>query len=225
MVKKQHVKKIGIVAIDNDFGHSLVSGFQAEAKLLGARVVHTDFNQFGEKQFGPVIQSDISKGADGFYMVQYAAEGQQFITAWNQGGGKKPLLGTEGIDSTLQFIKPVGKAANGMIFTTSFNRDGANAVGKKYLSTFKAKYGHVPDMVGATTYDSFLVLKQALAKGTSADQIRVAIAATRNFDGATGKIIKYTGGRSVVKPVDLEIFRNGQVHHYGYITQLSIITP
>lgn len=225
LVKRQHAKRIGIVAVDNEFGHSLVDGFKAEAKKLGATIVHADFNQFGEKTFAPVIQSDERKGATGYYMVQYAAEGQQFITAWNQLGLKKPLLGTEGIDSTLQFVKPVGRAANGMVFTTSFNRDGANAVGKKFVRTFNARYHHLPDMVGATTYDSFLVLRRALAKGSSADSIRAGIASTRNFNGATGRIIRYTAKRSVVKPVDLETFRGGQVHHYGYVSQLSIITP
>jgi len=225
LVKMLHATKIGVVSIDNDFGHALVAGFKAEVAKLGASIVETDFNQFGEKTFTPVLQRDMGKGANGYYMVQYAAEAQQYMTDWNQLGLKKPLVGTEGVDSTLQFVKPVGKAADGLIFTTPFNRDGANAVGKKFISTFAKAYGHLPDMVGATTYDSFLELKTALLKGTSAEAIQASIAATRDFNGAAGTTLRYTSGRSAVKPVDLEIFRNGQVHHYAYIRNLSIITP
>lgn len=225
MVKEQHAKKIAVVAIDNDFGHSLVQGFQAEANKLGVTIVHVDFNQFGEKQFTPVLQADMNRGADGYYMVEYAAEGKQFLTDWHQLGLEKPLLGTEGIDSSIAFVSAVGKAADGMIFTTSFNRAGANAVGRKFVKGFVAAYHHLPDMVAATTYDSFLVLAKAMAKGTSPGAIRAGIAATKNFDGATGRILRYTSKRSVVKPVDLEIFRNGQVHHFGYVTDPSVIVP
>ena len=225
LVKMLHATKIGVVSIDNDFGHALVAGYKTEAAKLGASIVETDFNQFGEKTFTPVLQRDMGKGANGYYMVQYAAEAQQYMTDWNQLGLKKPLVGTEGVDSTLQFVKPVGKAADGLIFTTPFNRDGANAVGKKFISTFAKAYGHLPDMVGATTYDSFLQLKNALMKGTSAEAIQASIAATRDFNGAAGTTLRYTSGRSAVKPVDLEIFRNGQVHHYAYIRNLGIITP
>jgi len=77
----QHLgaKKVAIVAIKNDFGTSLVQGFTETAKALGVTIVATDYNQFGEKDFTPILSRDKSRGAVGFFMVEYAAEAQQFI--------------------------------------------------------------------------------------------------------------------------------------------------
>ena len=219
-------KKVAIVAIKNDFGTSLVKGFTQEAKTLGATVVATDYNQFGEKDFTPILTRDKSKGAQGFFMAQYYTEGQQYINDWNTLGFKYPLVGTEGIDSTTQFFEPVGKAADGLVFTTPFNRDSTETVATNFTTTFTAAYGHPPDMVAATTFDSFLVLKQAMTSaGTSAGQIKTGIAAITNFTGATGTIIKYNGHGEVVKAVDLQIIKGGLPHQYGTVSDPTIITP
>lgn len=225
MVQDLGVKKIAIVAIKNDFGTTLVAGFTQAAEAQGAKIVATDYNQFGEKDFTPILSRDKSKGATGFYMVQYGAEGQQFISDWNTLGFKYPLLGTEGIDSTKGFFVPIGKAADGLIFTTSFNRQSTEPIVQTFIQSFTSKYGFAPDMVPATTYDAFFVLKQAMANGTSPTQIKDGIAATKNFVGVTGTIEKYNSTDEAVKAVDIETLKNGQVHHYGVISNPLVITP
>lgn len=225
LVKNLGATKVAIVAIKNDFGSALVEGFTSEAKVLGATIVATDSNAFGEKDFTPILQRDVNQGANGVFMAQYYSEAQQFITNWNALGLTIPLVGTEGVDSTTQFFEPVGKAANGMVFTTPFNRDSTDAGVQSFVKAFTTAYGHAPDMVAATTYDSFMVLKQAMAKGTSADQIKTGIAGTTNFVGVTGTIQSYNSTGEVVKAVDLEIIKDGAVHHYGDVTDPAIITP
>ena len=158
-------------------------------------------------------------------MAQYYDEAQQFINNWNKLGLKLPLVGTEGLDSTTQFFQPMGTKADGLVFATPLNRDSAESVVQNYIKSFTATYGYAPDMVGATAYDAFLVLKQALLKGTSSDQIKAGIAATTNFVGVTGTIIKYNGKGEVVKTVDLEIIKGGLPHHYGTVSDLALITP
>ncbi len=225
MVKDLGATKVAIVAIKNDFGSALVEGFTSEAKALGATIVASDSNDFGEKDFTPILQRDVSQGANGVFMAQYYSEAQQFITNWNALGLTMPLVGTEGVDSTTQFFEPVGKAANGMVFTTPFNRDSTDPGVQAFVQAFTTAYGHAPDMVAATTYDSFMVLKQAMAKGTSPDQIKTGIAGTTNFVGVTGTIQHYNSTGEVVKAVDLEIIKDGAVHHYGDVTDPAIITP
>lgn len=223
--QKAGAKKIAIVAVDNDFGHALVKGFQDRAGKAGLQVVATDFNQFGEKDFTPVLSRDIGKGADGFYMVQYAAEGQQFIQDWNAKGLKLPLIGTEGIDTTTEFLKPMAKAADGLIFTTALDRDSTDKVTTDFIQTFTQRFNHAPDMVAATTYDAFLVLQQGAKSGTTAQKIRDGISGITDYKGVTGTIAKYTSEGTVVKPVDVEIIKGGEVHHYATIDDPSIIQP
>lgn len=225
LISNLGAKTVAIIAIKNDFGTSLVQGFTQEAKALGATIVATDYSQFGEKDFAPILSRDKSKGATGFYMAQYYSEGQQFINSWNTLGFKYPLVGTEGIDSTTQFFEPVGAKADGLVFTTPFNRDSTEPAVQNYIKAYTAAYSHAPDMVGATTYDSFLVLAQAMkTKGTSPSQIRDGIAATTNFVGVTGTIQKYINGQ-VVKAVDLQIIKGGVPHQYATLDDPQLITP
>ncbi len=225
LVKDLGATKIAIVAIKNDFGTSLVQGFTTEAAALGATVVATDYNEFGEKDFSPILQRDQAKGATGFFMSQYYSEGQQFLNNWNTLGLNLPMVGTEGIDSTTQFFQPVGAQANGLVFTTPFNRDSTEPVVVDYIKGFTAAYGFPPDMVGATTYDSFLVLKHAMDRGISPNRIREGIARIRNFVGVTGTIMKYNDGGEVVKAVELQIVKDGLPHHYGTVDDPTVITP
>jgi branched-chain amino acid transport system substrate-binding protein len=224
LVDELKAKKIAIVAIDNDFGHALVDGFTAQVKKQGATVVSTDYNQFGEKDFGPVIDKAVQAGVDGFYLVEYAAEGQQFLTAYRQRNLTQKIVGTEGIDSTVQFIEPNAKLADGMVFTTVLNRDSKEPKTEAFLKNFKDAYGHAADMVAATTYDAFMVLQAASAKGTSPDDLKAGITGLTNYAGATGTIATFLN-RVSVHPVELEVFKDGGVHHYGTIDDPAIITP
>lgn len=224
MISQLKAKKIAIVAIDNDFGHALVDGFTAQAAKLGGTIVATDYNQFGEKDFGSVIDKDVKAGADGFYLVEYAAEGQQFLTAFRQRKLTQKLVGTEGIDSTVQFIEPNAKLADGMVFTTSLNRDSTDEKTKTFLDGFAKAYGHAPDMVAATTYDAFMVLQAAATKGTSAGDLTSGITGLSSYAGVTGTIQKFQD-RVAVRPVDLEVFKDGAVHHYGEVDDADVITP
>jgi branched-chain amino acid transport system substrate-binding protein len=226
LADKLGAKKLAIVSVKNDFGEALVQGFTDQAQKLGAQVVGTDYNQFGEKDFSPIIKRDLAKGADGFYMVQYAAEGQQFIRAWNSLNVHLPLVGTEGIDTTTQFLEPVGQEADGMVFTTSLNRDSSNPATQKFIKDYTSTYGHAPDMVAATTYDSFFVMAHAMkTKGTDAAQIKDGIAGTKNFDAVTGTIVKYNDSGQVVKAVALQQLKDGKVVSFGEVSDPAVITP
>lgn len=226
LVDKLGAKKVAIVSIKNDFGEALVKGFSSQAVQLGAEVVATDYNQFGEKDFSSIIKRDLARGADAFYMVQYAAEGQQFIRAWNELNVDLPLLGTEGIDTTTQFLEPVGKDADGMVFTTSLNRESDNPQTQKFIKDYSSAYGHAPDMVAATTYDSFFVMAHAMkTKGTDASQIKDGIAGTTNFDAVTGTIVKYNDLGQVVKAVELQQIKDGKVVSFGQVSDPAVITP
>ncbi|MEO7125792.1 MAG: ABC transporter substrate-binding protein [Nakamurella sp.] len=224
LIKDLGAKKIAIISIDNDFGTALVQGFTEQAAKLGATIVSTNKNQFGEKDFGPVIDKAVAAGADGFYMVEYAAEGQQFLTAFRQRNLTQKIVGTEGIDSTQQFIEPNGKLADGMVFTTVLNRDSTDPTTQAFIKDFTSAYGHAPDMVGATTYDSFKVLQAASKNGTTADNLKAGITDLANFQGVTGTVEKFVN-RISVHPVELQVFKDGAVHHYGTVDDPDIINP
>lgn len=219
-------KKIAIVGIDNDFGHSLVDGFKAYAQQHGATIVAEDFFQFGEKEFTPLILRDRAKGADLFYLVAYAPEGSQFVRQYKQMGLDIPVVGTEGLDSTTQFLQVVGDRADGIIITTNLDRDTQDPDRRAFIDQFTQAYGHSPDMVAASTYDAFFVLADVMrTSGTTPTAIQSGLDALKNFKAITGQIQEYNDLGQVVKPVQLQIVKNGAFHRYGVVDDPSIITP
>jgi len=61
---------------------------------------------------------------------------------------------------------------------------------QKFVQTYRAKYGALPDALAALWYDGARLLSRAIEQAGSADaaRIRDALAATRGFEGVTGRI-------------------------------------
>ncbi|OAT81236.1 ABC transporter substrate-binding protein [Desulfotomaculum copahuensis] len=221
-----HAKNVAILAIDNDFGHTLVQGFKQRAAQTGLKVQEPNWFHFGDTEFTPVLTKIKDNGADVLFMPAYAAEGSQIIRRIHDMGLKIQPLGTEGLDSTTQFLEVAGKNANGLVIVTNLNRDSKEQVVKDFIKAYKEKYGHEPDMVGASTYDAFYVLAEAMRKsGVTPDKIRDGIANTKNFQAVTGKIEGYDKIGQVIKPVQVQQVKDGAFRYFGEITDPAIITP
>ena len=82
-------------------------------------------------------------------------------------------------------------------------------------------------MVGASAYDAFMLLANAIkqAKTTNGPAVAKALAATKNYDGLTGLISGFTPEGEVVKPVQIQIVKDGKFHYYGVVTDNDIVTP
>jgi branched-chain amino acid transport system substrate-binding protein len=76
-------------------------------------------------------------------------------------------------------------------------------------------------------YDAFMVIADAIRRAgtTDPEQVRDAIAATRNFDGVTGIITGFTEIGEVIKPVQVQIVKDGAFHHFGIVDDPDIIYP
>ncbi len=223
---KLNAKNVAILAINNDFGKTLVQGFQQQAAKLGLKVQDPNWFNFGDTEFTPVLTKIKDSGADVVFVPAYAAEGSQIIRRIHDLGLKIQPLGTEGLDSTTQFLEVAGQYADGLVIVTNLNRDSDQQVVKDYVKAYKDKYGHDPDMVGASTYDGLYVVINAIKKnGATPDQIRNGIAATKNFQAVTGVIQGYDAINQVIKPVQVQQVKNGVFKYFAEITDPAIITP
>jgi branched-chain amino acid transport system substrate-binding protein len=80
-------------------------------------------------------------------------------------------------------------------------------------------------MVGASSYDAFMILVRAIEKaGTDRKAIVAALKETKDYDGLTGKLSRFVKGESV-KPVQFQIVKDGKWRHHGVVTDPEIITP
>jgi len=87
-------------------------------------------------------------------------------------------------------VKLCGKDCNDYYFSTHYAADSASDATKKFIASYKAKYGTTPDDVAALTYDSFGLLWQALKTAGKNDRqaVRDALAKIPRYEGVTGNM-------------------------------------
>ncbi|MFZ5647122.1 MAG: ABC transporter substrate-binding protein [Bacillota bacterium] len=218
--------KISILHVDNDFGKTLAGAFKEKAQKMGAQIVSVDSFSSGEKEFTPVLTKIKQLNPDLVYIPAYAGEGSQIVRQAKEQGIKARILGTEGIDSTKQFLGVAKEAAEGVVITTNLNRDSDRKVVQEFIKGYQQKYGYKPDMVAASTYDAFTVLFKVIAKnGAEPDKIRQGISELKDFEAVTGIIKGYNKIGEVKKPVQVQVVKNGEFHFFGEIADDDVITP
>ena len=219
-------QKIAILYVDNDFGSTLNDNFQEYVKEKGAEVVYVDSFAIGEREFNPVLTKIKGLNPDLIYVVAYAGEGAAIMRQSVDVGIEAQILGTEGMDSTTQFLQVAGEAAEGLIITTNLNRDSEEEQVIDYINRYTEKYGFAPDMVGASTYDAFMLLAHVMRQvGPDSEAIKDAMYEVEDYMTNTGILYRYTEVGEAVKPVQVQIVKDGEFHYYDQITDMDIIAP
>jgi len=81
-------------------------------------------------------------------------------------------------------------AVEGTYFSTHYAPDLATEKSKKFVADYQKRFmGKTPDAMAALGYDSMMILADAMKRAGTTDgpKLRDAIAATKDFDGVTGK--------------------------------------
>ncbi|EET89259.1 extracellular ligand-binding receptor [Clostridium carboxidivorans P7] len=104
-----------------------------------------------------------------------------------------------------------GKSVEGVQFTTPFFREEPRPIVQEFIKAYKEKFNKEPDMLSAQSYDSVLVLADAIKRANSTDKeaIRKALSATKGFEGVTGKF-SFDDKNEVIKPVIITKVENGK---------------
>ncbi|MBC7332138.1 MAG: ABC transporter substrate-binding protein [Synergistetes bacterium] len=223
--RKLGAKTVYLLTVDIDYGRALAAGFKKRAEQIGLKVVGEKFFPIREKDFTPYLTEIKGANPDAIFISGYYFHGSAVVQARNL-GYKGYIVGEEGFDSP-KFIEIAGKAAEGMVIVTNFNRDDQRPLVKWFIERYKKEYNIDPDMVGASSFDSVLIIAEAIKKAGSVDpaKIKDAIASLQDLDALTGKIKRFTKIGEVVKPVQVQIIKDGAFHYYGIVDDPEIIKP
>jgi branched-chain amino acid transport system substrate-binding protein len=224
-VKNLKAKKISLIFMDNDFGRAISSGFAARAEKLGATILTRQMYKFpGEKDFRPYLTRIKEGNPDVIFAAGYYNEAASIVRQSKELGITSQILGEEGFDSP-KFLEIAGPAAEGVIIATNLDRDDARPLVQNFLKNYQKAYNEDADMVGASSYDAFMILVNAIGKaGTDPKAIQKALLETRDYNGLTGKISRFVQGE-VVKPVQIQVVKGGKFHRLGVVDNPEVITP
>jgi branched-chain amino acid transport system substrate-binding protein len=224
-VKNLKGKKIALIFMDNDFGRAISSGFAERAEKLGAAILTKQMYKFpGEKDFRPFLTRIKEGNPDIIFAAGYYNEAASIVRQSKELGIKSQILGEEGFDSP-KFLEIAGPAAEGVIIATNLDRDDPRPLVQNFLKNYRKAYNEDADMVGASSYDAFMILVNAIRKaGTDPKAIQKALLETKDYNGLTGKISRFVQGE-VVKPVQIQVVKGGKFRRLGVVDNPEVITP
>jgi len=188
--KNLNFSKVAILKdVKNDYSIGLAAAFQKAFTELGGTIAAEQSYSQGDTDFSAQVTAIRGTGAQALFVPGYYSEVGSIARTADRLGLKVPLLGGDGWDSP-DLFKIGGDAINGSYFSDHFAPDVATDKAKAFVANFGAKYGQPPTGLGALGYEAALVLIDSIRRAGKDDPtaIRDAIAATKDFEGVTGKI-------------------------------------
>ena len=217
-------KRVTMITLNNDFGISLANGFKEKAADFGIEIISEYEYSIKDREFGAIVSKIKSDNPDAIYASGYFFTAGPLVSQLRAAGLDQPVIGQEGYDGQ-KFIEIAGAASEGVMITTSLDRDSTDPVTKAFIDGFSGKAGYPADMVGASAHTAILVLADAMSRATGNDNasLRDAIAST-NLKASTGQI-SFNDLGEVRKDVQVQVVRNGNWHHHSIISDAVLLAP
>jgi branched-chain amino acid transport system substrate-binding protein len=198
---------------DNKSAYStgLTEVFQLRFAEMGGKVAGVESYSKGDTDFRAQLTALKKAKPDGIYIPGYYTDVGLIARQAQELGLKAVLLGGDGWESEKLF-ELGGSAVDGSYYTNHYSPDSPNPATQSFIAAYKAKYnGKVPDSLAALAYDAANVAVAALRKAKTLDgpDVREALAQTKDFDGAAGKLT-LDERRNATKPAVVLKVENGK---------------
>jgi branched-chain amino acid transport system substrate-binding protein len=198
--------------VRNDYSIGLAAAFVARFKGMGGKIVKEEAYSAGDKDFKAQLASIKAAEPEAVYVPGYYADVGLVARQAKRLGLNVPLLGGDGWSSE-KLYEIGGEAIEGSYYSNHYSTQDPSPRIQEFVAEYKEAFGGEPDCFAALGYDAARVAGNAIAraKSLSGDDLRDAIAQTKDFDGVTGMItidakhnatkpavvLKVEGGKSV----------------------------
>jgi len=209
--------------VASDYPKGLAEFFkQAWEELHGpGSVVAFETFTTKDRDFSAQLTKIIASGAEFLFTPQYYDEVPLIVKQAHELGWKKPILGSDSWGSA-ELMTLCGDDCKGCFFSTHYAAAGAKGATKEFIDRYKAKYGYVPDDVGALTWDAMRIVEKAIKDcgkitgdiKTDRKCVRDAMAKIKDFEGITGKMTFTEEGDPIKCAVIVKISDTGEFEFY-----------
>ena len=185
----------------SDYSVGLAKVFAGKFGALGGKVVAEEAYAKGDTDFRSQLTRVKAARPEVLFIPGYYSDVGPMARQARELGIQATLLGGDGLDSGGRLGELGGSAVEGTLYSTHFAADNPGARVQDFIARYKARFGHIPDALGALGYDAARVGIDALRRssGVGGPALREQIARTRDFDGVTGRIT-LGPDRDAVKP-------------------------
>ena len=193
--------------VKQDYSVGLADYFKKAFEAKGGTILTDTSYQSKDTDFRAQLTEIKAKNPDVIFLPGYYNDVALVMKQGRQLGITAPFLGGDGWTSD-DLLKVAGKAADGSYYSSHFAPDTKEPVAQGFTEAYKKRYnGEIPDAMAALGYDAFHVLIDAMkrAKSLSHEDIRAALADTKNLQAVTGKITLNAQRDAVKSAVVLKI--------------------
>ncbi len=201
VANKCGIKEVGIIAVDDDMGHSFSEVFDKKCSQYGVTTVFKEYFRIDQRDFRDLVEKIKSKGMNGLYLVGYDSNLGVLASQIKAGGINVPIfsIGTLSQDNVRA---SAGDSIVGAYYTAvAYDPKASDPKTQEFVSLFKNKYGRVPNWYSAFAYDATCILCDALRKsnGKMVD-IRQNLLSTKDYNGLLG-VISFDGSQDPMIPM------------------------
>lgn len=204
-----------IIDSSSDYSKGLAAVFKEKFTQFGGKIIDEEFAyQQGDKDFLSLLRKVKRVKPDVVFLPGYYTEVGLMLKQARQNGLDIPFLGGDGWDSPkLQDLAGPEGIKNNYI-SSHFSPDDTEGMVPGFVEEYVKRYKQKPGAMAALGYDGTLVIADALrrAKSMSAEDIKMAINSTKDFEGVTGKITINDKRNAVKSAVVLETTASGNVY-------------
>ena len=202
----------------NDYSVGLANVFRKEFEAAGGRIVGEQSYSGGDSEFRPQLTTIKAAQPQALFIPGFYTEVGQIANQARDLGLNVPLLGGDGWDSPV-VIQIGGKAIEGSYFSDHYFVGDTRPVVQKFVNEFKKRHGKNPEATAALGYDALHIFANAAKRAGWIDRkaIRDQIAATKDYDGVSGRI-SMGADRNPMKPVAMIKIENGQMNFAGWVS-------
>ncbi len=181
--------------IASDYPKGLADNFRAAWEELHGAGSVVAFESFttGDQDFSAQLTKIGATDCQVLFTPQYYSEVPLIVSQAQDLGITMPIVGSDSWGDP-QLLELCGDACNGFFYSTHYVASGATGATKEFIDQFNARHNEVPSDVGALTWDSMLLVTEALQNcGTLTGDLAVdracvrdGMAAISDFEGITG---------------------------------------
>lgn len=202
-----------------EYSLGLAESYRQHVTANGGVVVADQLYKSGDQEFeGQLIEIQAAE-PEVIFVPGYYYEVGLIVQQAREFGMTIPILGGDGWDSA-DLIKQAGSALENTFFCTHFSADEPRPAVQEFVRIYRERHRKPPDNMAALGFDTARLLLDAMTRAGSVEpaRIRDALAATKHFEGVTGRIA-IDAQRNAIKPA---VVLTTKGKHFRYV---ETITP
>lgn len=180
------------VLIDNssDYAKGLAQFFKENFVKEGGAVTSEESYLQKDTDFKATLTKIKATNPDFLYVPGYYQEVGLIVKQARELGMNMPIAGGDGWDSAKMPEIAGAAALNNTYFSSLYSPEDSSDINKNFVAAYEKAYGQKPDVFAALSYDSALLVAEAIKNAGSTEPAKIseAMAKINGFSGVSGSV-------------------------------------